>query len=337
MASSFHLLVALPDKEPISYDVNGESVTLGRSPVNDIQILVREISTAHCVFNQTESGYTIMDIGSTNGTKVNDRSVKEPVQLNNRDVILLGETIPSYFIIAEEGADIDLKSEIAEIENARTAPKKPTVKHLTAPGAVKKVGLPTKKPLVSAPLATATPAEGSNVGSATVKLAQSPPRPTTKLASPPVKKLAPPGAPPAPGAPPVPGGPPKPPMTPPATKSPMAPPVKKLAPPSVGKAEEDDTPVATPAVPASPVGPPSPAVKKIAAPGAPPVKLASPGPPGAPPAKLPTPGAPPVKIATPGAPPVKVPSLQPPGSPGAKLPPPVKKVAPKLNLPEKED
>ncbi|MDF1816016.1 MAG: FHA domain-containing protein, partial [Verrucomicrobiales bacterium] len=112
MASSFHLLVAIPEKDPVSYSLSGDTVSVGRSPANDIQILVREISTSHCEFTATESGYQINDKGSTNGTKVNDRSVKEPVELHTRDVILLGETVPTYFIVAEEGADIDLKAEI---------------------------------------------------------------------------------------------------------------------------------------------------------------------------------------------------------------------------------
>jgi pSer/pThr/pTyr-binding forkhead associated (FHA) protein len=253
MADTYHLLVAFPDREPVSFCLNKELITLGRSPDNDIQLLVREVSTSHCQFAVTPSGYEITDVGSTNGTKVNDCPVKNGrIVLNHHDSILFGETLPAYIVIAPENAMIDVKAEIAEIERAKAAPKKPTVQNLTAP--VKKIGLTIKKPATSLPV-TPTPGEGENAGSATVKLVQPTSQPTVKLASPPITKLAPP----TPGTPPI------------KLASPGTPPIKLASP-------------GTPPIKlASPGTPPV----KLASPGTPPVKLASPG---TPPVKLAPPG-----------------------------------------------
>ncbi len=300
MATTFHLLVAIPDKEPVSYDVSGEKVTLGRAPDNDIQILVREVSTAHAEFYLTESGYEITDVGSTNGTKVNEVSVKNGrIALNDRDALLLGETIPAYFVGTEEGESIDVKAVIAEIEETKKAEKpklSPPVKKIGLPAAAKKAGIPSVKPPVSKPLSpvSPTPAAESESGSATVKLTQKKVG-APQLGSPAAKKLAPPASKK---------------LAPPASKK-LAPPAKKLAAPAA--TEGDDASAA--AAPAKKLAPPA---KKLAAPGAgaaPAKKLAPPA--GAAPAR---------KLAAPGAA----------GAPAKKLTLPAKKAAPKLNMPKKD-
>ncbi len=238
MADTYHLLVAFPDREPVSFRLNKECVTLGRSPDNDIQLLVREVSTSHCQFTATPSGYEITDMGSTNGTKVNESPVKNgKVALHHHDSVLFGETLPAYIVVAAENATIDVKAEIEAIERAKEIPKKPTVQHLTAP--VKKVGLTIKKPSTSLPLSAPTPAHEGNVGSATVKLVQPTASPTVKLASPQIAKLAPPSAA-TPSAPTIPA----------LAQKTVSPPLAKLTQPG------------TPPV-------------KLASPGAPPLKLPS--------------------------------------------------------------
>jgi len=105
MSSQHFLIVALPDQEPVSYLVSGEKVTLGRAPDNDIQILVREVSTRHCEFSRAGDGYQLIDVGSSNGTRVKGQSITNGrVFLNDREMILLGETVPTYFVVVEDAA-----------------------------------------------------------------------------------------------------------------------------------------------------------------------------------------------------------------------------------------
>ena len=263
MANTYHLVVAVPDKDPVKYAVDGEKVTLGRSPDNDIQILVREVSTSHCEFHQTESGYEITDVGSTNGTKVNGQAVKNGrIALSNDAEIMLGETIPAFFVVAEEGQTVDA-AKIVEAYEARLEEQEssgPVVATLKPPGN-QDVGVAPAKKAPTPPLAVpAAPA-------AKKAPALSPP-PATKLATPApaAKKIALPGV-----KPPV-STPLKPTMV--ESNEDVAAPTVKLAakPPAVASPAAPAKP--TPVTPAAPLQPPAakkltpPASKKLAPPPA---------------------------------------------------------------------
>lgn len=173
MPNEFHLIVAIPDREPVSYKVSGELVKLGRSPDNDIQVLVSEVSTSHAEFHRTEDSYEITDLGSTNGTTVNGLSVKNgKATLHDRDYLILGERIPAYFVVSTEGESIDAAAVIAEIDKAQQA-EETEVAETQPKLAVKKI--PTLKP------PAATPASPAEAGNKTIQLANP--------GSPPAKKL----------------------------------------------------------------------------------------------------------------------------------------------------
>src|SRR6266536_2099482 len=50
---------------------------LGRSPKNDFQIEHKTISAGHCELTLANEGLVVRDLGSTNGTFVNDEPVEE--------------------------------------------------------------------------------------------------------------------------------------------------------------------------------------------------------------------------------------------------------------------
>ena len=73
-----------------------DEVTLGRSPTADVQIEDRFASAAHArIFARGDSMY-IEDLGSTNGTYLNERQLARPVQLEPSDTIRIGETEYRY-------------------------------------------------------------------------------------------------------------------------------------------------------------------------------------------------------------------------------------------------
>jgi hypothetical protein len=74
--------------------------TIGRSPDNDISIPDPEVSRRHAQIVQRESGYAIVDLGSTNGTFVNDVRVTELTPLHHGDLIRLGDAIDVRFFQA---------------------------------------------------------------------------------------------------------------------------------------------------------------------------------------------------------------------------------------------
>ncbi|MDB5913104.1 MAG: domain containing protein, partial [Ramlibacter sp.] len=64
---------------------------LGRKPGNDIVLDTLVVSGQHCAFDLSGvADVYLTDLGSTNGTYVNDRMVKQRTQLKDGDVIAIG-------------------------------------------------------------------------------------------------------------------------------------------------------------------------------------------------------------------------------------------------------
>ncbi|MCU0512760.1 MAG: FHA domain-containing protein [Anaerolineae bacterium] len=67
----------------------GATVTIGRSSNNDIQIPEQHVSRQHAVITYRDGVFMINDLGSSNGTFVNDQKVEEPFPLFGGDTIRL--------------------------------------------------------------------------------------------------------------------------------------------------------------------------------------------------------------------------------------------------------
>src|SRR4051812_15595031 len=65
---------------------------VGRSGA-DFEVSDRQVSRRHCIVEPTESGPTVEDLGSTNGTFVNDRVVTAKTVLHHGDEIRIGQTV----------------------------------------------------------------------------------------------------------------------------------------------------------------------------------------------------------------------------------------------------
>lgn len=72
--------------------VNQDQFTLGRLPECDLSLPVVGISRYHARFCKTASGaWTVEDMGSKNGTVLNDRPVTSPQVVHHGDVVWLGD------------------------------------------------------------------------------------------------------------------------------------------------------------------------------------------------------------------------------------------------------
>lgn len=69
--------------------MEGATATIGRSPGNDICIPERHVSRRHAVVSYRDGIFMISDLGSANGTYVNDRRLSDPFPLAGGDVIRL--------------------------------------------------------------------------------------------------------------------------------------------------------------------------------------------------------------------------------------------------------
>jgi pSer/pThr/pTyr-binding forkhead associated (FHA) protein len=90
------VVVAAMGREPgTAFEIHDEAI-LGRAPTSDVQIDDAFASSAHArVFPRGQSMY-IEDLGSTNGTYLNERQFEGVEELRPDDTIRIGETEYRY-------------------------------------------------------------------------------------------------------------------------------------------------------------------------------------------------------------------------------------------------
>lgn len=90
---SFRLIVRRGPQPNQTYELNKDITTLGRDITNDIVINDPEVSRHHMRMTRGAGGFTIEDLGSTNGTFINGQRLTGARPLRNGDMIGLGETV----------------------------------------------------------------------------------------------------------------------------------------------------------------------------------------------------------------------------------------------------
>ena len=104
MSKEFHLVVSIPKKKPRPFQLKGKRVGMGRDADNQIQVDFHSISGSHCELMKKASSYAIVDLSSTNGTRVNGEPIgSNPVSLEDGDRILLSEEVAIYFYQVKAG------------------------------------------------------------------------------------------------------------------------------------------------------------------------------------------------------------------------------------------
>lgn len=116
----------------LQFDLEGAEFTIGRHPSNSIQLTAATVSGRHAVIRFDGTSYYLEDVGSRNGTQVNDALVTSPVRLTDKAVVMFGDTTAEF---------LDVNS---------PAPKKPS--NSLSPAAFKKTldtnhGVPPERPL----------------------------------------------------------------------------------------------------------------------------------------------------------------------------------------------
>ena len=136
------LLIGPSGRVPLS----STPLTIGRLPDNHLVITDPKASSRHAEIRQNADGYTLTDLGSMNGTFVNEQQLvsKEPRTLHPGDVIRIGDTRYTY-----ELSDSD-----------RMSPIEPTV-------FAGKVQDPALTPTIAVPPVSPTPVLAQEAASAT--------------------------------------------------------------------------------------------------------------------------------------------------------------------------
>ncbi|WP_339937781.1 FHA domain-containing protein [Undibacterium luofuense] len=120
------------------YGITKSRVTVGRRPGNDLVIDHLTVSGQHAAIDTTSSGSFVLDLGSTNGTMVNNQPVKKHL-LQHGDVIDIGK----YKLRFQQDASAQTQAIPANTHHALTG----KIKVLNGPNAGKELAL--TKPLTT--------------------------------------------------------------------------------------------------------------------------------------------------------------------------------------------
>ncbi len=82
--------------------MEGATAMIGRSPGNDICVPERHVSRKHAVINYRDGIFMITDLGSANGTYVNDQKLTDPFPLAGGDVIRLFVPVLHFSAVVTE-------------------------------------------------------------------------------------------------------------------------------------------------------------------------------------------------------------------------------------------
>ncbi|MCC7372117.1 MAG: FHA domain-containing protein [Chloroflexi bacterium] len=77
----------------VEYPLDAPVVTIGRSRSNDISLEDARVSRHHARVVRQDRGYAVEDLNSRNGTRVDDRSVRDSVPLAEGSVIKIGDAV----------------------------------------------------------------------------------------------------------------------------------------------------------------------------------------------------------------------------------------------------
>jgi diguanylate cyclase (GGDEF)-like protein len=85
------------------FHIRGPQLTVGRDRTNDIVVDLDNVSRKHCKFSNYSGKVFVSDLGSTNGTYLNDKEVLQEAALRSGDLVKVGGSIFKFLY----GGDIE--------------------------------------------------------------------------------------------------------------------------------------------------------------------------------------------------------------------------------------
>ncbi len=84
-----------------------KEMVVGRDEDCDLRIGSASVSRKHCVIKNSAEGILVTDLGSQNGTLVNDVPIKAPTYLREGDVLRIGSTLLAVPVLQKAKASAD--------------------------------------------------------------------------------------------------------------------------------------------------------------------------------------------------------------------------------------
>jgi Nif-specific regulatory protein len=107
------LAVLSGERKGLTFHLPKQKVTIGRDFSSEFQLQGKRISRHHALLEPVGDGWQVTDLGSRNGTYVNDKPIKT-VRLSPRDEIRIGE-ITLVFLVEEEEAASAARESTAQL------------------------------------------------------------------------------------------------------------------------------------------------------------------------------------------------------------------------------
>jgi pSer/pThr/pTyr-binding forkhead associated (FHA) protein len=108
-----------------TYPIDDNGLTLGRSADNTVVVSNATVSGHHAAIKREGDSYILRDLGSTNGTRVNSREIKEAV-LRPKDLVQIGSVeflFNSEAMSFEDAQAASSRTEVLESKGSATMPK----------------------------------------------------------------------------------------------------------------------------------------------------------------------------------------------------------------------
>ncbi len=121
--AQFQLVLRVGPSPGKVYPLLKNEASIGRDINNDIVINDAEISRKHCRLKMVGNGYVIEDLGSTNGTWVDEQRISGQYQLSHGNTIRLGDNISLMYEVVGHDADATVASASAAPATAQAPPK----------------------------------------------------------------------------------------------------------------------------------------------------------------------------------------------------------------------
>jgi len=131
--SVLHLQFVRPDGETETYHLKGvRRYRIGRGSQSEVRILDMKMSRQHCAIEERDGQWILVDLGSTNGARVDGSKIDEQTELKPGNRISAGVSVLEVLCINDSldldaSAIVDLAMDQADVGATAKAEQAPTV------------------------------------------------------------------------------------------------------------------------------------------------------------------------------------------------------------------